>query len=112
VIEAGGHAACIVVLPAPSPLKWASLQQLSKASNLTAAYHTCDITSEINVSATLDAIARVGAENGAPLYGTIACAGIQQKLPAIGYLAEGLRRILDINVRGTFLTIKHSARIL
>ncbi|PVH87897.1 NAD(P)-binding protein [Cadophora sp. DSE1049] len=111
VLEAGGHVACIDILPAPSELEWASLQAIAKSSNLTVTYHRCDIIFEDEVSATLDLIADTGAKLGAPLMGTIACAGIQQKIPAVEYPVDGFRRVMDVNVTGTFLTIKHSARI-
>jgi NAD(P)-dependent dehydrogenase (short-subunit alcohol dehydrogenase family) len=111
VIEAGGHVACIDILPAPSPSEWASLQKLANASRLKVSYHQCDITLEDSISATIDRIAEDGAKAGAPLHGTIACAGIQQKVPAVDYPVDGFRRIMDVNVTGTFLTIKHSARI-
>ena len=111
VVEAGGHAACIDILPAPSPLEWASLQKLANSSKTSVSYHQCNITDEGSISATLDRIAEIGSKASAPLYGTIACAGIQQKVPAVDYPVDGFRRIMDVNVTGTFLTIKHSARI-
>lgn len=111
VLDSGGHAACIDILPLPSEPEWTCLQALAKASNLTLSYHRCDITVEDAVSATLDQIADTGSKLGAPLHGTIACAGIQQMAPAVNYPTDGFRRMMDVNVTGTFLTIKHSARI-
>jgi NAD(P)-dependent dehydrogenase (short-subunit alcohol dehydrogenase family) len=111
VLESGGHAACIDILPIPSEPEWSGLLALAKSSNLTLTYHTCDITSEPSISAVLDLIASNGTAAGAPLSGTVACAGIQQKVPAVEYPVDGFRRIMDVNVTGTFLTIKHSARI-
>ena len=111
VVEAGGHAACIDILPEPSPSEWGGLQKLAKFSKIKVTYYKCDITSENDISKILDDIAHAGKGAGAPLYGTIACAGIQQKVPAVDYPVDGFRRIMDVNVTGTFLTIKHSARI-
>ena len=111
VLEAGGNSACIDILSQPLPAEWASLQKLAKTSNLQVSYHKCDITSEESISETLDVIAKAGLEANAPLNGTIACAGIQQKVPAIDYPMDGFRKIMEVNVTGTFLTIKHSARI-
>ncbi|RDW79569.1 hypothetical protein BP6252_04207 [Coleophoma cylindrospora] len=111
VLEAGGHAACIDILPEPSATEWAALQKLAKSSKLSVSYHKCDITSEEDISKCLDEIAEAGTAANAPLTGTIACAGIQQKVPAVEYPIDGFRRIMDVNVTGTFLTIKHTARI-
>lgn len=111
VLEAGGNVACLDILPEPSATEWTALQKLARQSKLQVVYHKCDITDEDNISKTLDRIAEEGGRLGAPLYGTIACAGIQQKVPAVEYPADGFRRIMDVNVMGTFLTIKHTARI-
>lgn len=111
VLEAGGCAACIDVLPEPSATEWNDLQVIAKKSNLHATYHRCDITAESELSGCFDQIAAEATRAGAPLGGTIACAGIQQKVPAVEYPVDGFRRIMDVNVTGTFLTIKHSARI-
>ena len=85
--------------------------KLATFSNVEVLYHQCDITIEDLIFTTLDTIAGKSAKTGAPLYGTIACAGIQQKVPAVEYPVDGFRRIMDVNVTGTFSTIKHSARI-
>lgn len=111
VLEAGGCAACVDILPAPAATEWNNLRILAKKSNLQVTYRRCDITAELELSDCFDQIAAESTLAGAPLGGTIACAGIQQKEPAIEYPVDGFRRIMDVNVTGTFLTIKHSARI-
>ncbi|KAL3418414.1 short chain dehydrogenase reductase family [Phlyctema vagabunda] len=111
VLEAGGHVACIDILPTPSASEWSALEKLAMVSKLSVKYYKCDITAEADISRCLDEIAATGRDANAPLTGTIACAGIQQKLPAEEYPIEDFRRIMDVNVAGTFLTIKHSARI-
>ena len=77
VVEAGGNAACIDILPSPSPSEWLTLQKLANIAKLSVSYHQCDITIEDSISETLDKIAEEGSKAGAPLHGTIACAGIQ-----------------------------------
>jgi len=111
VLEAGGNVACIDILSEPSATEWAGLQKLAKQSKLRISYHKCDITDEESISKELDSIAEAGFKNNAPLHGTIACAGIQQKVPAVEYPVDGFRKIMEVNITGTFLTIKHSARI-
>jgi hypothetical protein len=112
VLEAGGHVACLDILDTPSAAEWASLQKTAKLSGLSASYHKCDITNEDQLSQTMDEIASQGLRQNAPFYGAIACAGIQQKVPAVDYPAADFERIMKVNVTGTFLTAKHSARIL
>ncbi|KAJ9653933.1 hypothetical protein H2201_009076 [Coniosporium apollinis] len=112
VLEAGGHAACLDILETPSAVEWAALQKTVNLTGLHVSYHQCDITNEEQLSHILDEIAAGGMRLQAPFYGAIACAGIQQKIPAVDYPAADFERILRVNVLGTFLTAKHSARIL
>ncbi|KKY30143.1 putative short chain dehydrogenase [Diaporthe ampelina] len=112
VLEAGGNAACLDILETPAAEEWAAIEKTAKTSGLRLSYRRVDITDEENLSDILDEIEREGTEAGAPLYGTIACAGIQQKTPAIEYPKSDFERMFSVNVTGTFLTAKHTARIL
>ena len=112
VLEAGGHVACLDILPEPAADKWAALQKTAKASGLGLSYRRLDVTDEEALAHVFDDIDAEAAALGAPLYGCIACAGIQQKVPAIEYPQADFERIQRVNVTGTFLTAKHTARIL
>lgn len=112
VLEAGGSVACLDVLEAPAAPEWAALQQTAAAAGLSLSYRRVDITDEASLSRVLDEVAAEGDAAGAPFYGAVACAGVQQKIPAVEYPKDDFERILKVNVTGTFLTAKHSARIL
>ncbi|KAI7789044.1 short chain dehydrogenase [Diaporthe eres] len=112
VLEAGGNVACLDILETPAAEEWAAIEKTAKTSGLKLSYRRVDITDEENLSNILDEIEREGREAGAPFYGTIACAGIQQKTPAIEYPKSDFERMFSVNVTGTFLTAKHTARIL
>lgn len=112
VVESGGHVACLDLLPTPSEPEWTGLQKLCKLHNLTATYAKCDVTSEIEMEEVINAIEEKGNENGAPFYGMVACAGIQQKVPALEYNSQDFERILRVNVTGSFVTAKWTARKL
>lgn len=111
VLEAGGHVACLDILDSPAADEWAALQKTAK-QGLRLSYHRVDITDEEALARVLDEVAAEGAAAGAPFYGAVACAGIQQKVPAVEYPKTDFERIMHVNVTGTFLTAKHSARIL
>jgi len=111
VLESGGHAACIDILPTPTSPEWLHLLKLATSTSLTLTYHHCDITSEASISTCLDTIASSAISRNSYLAGVVACAGIQQKLLAVDYPADDFRRMMDVNVTGTFLTAKHAARI-
>lgn len=112
VLEAGGDAICLDILPAPSAAEWKIIETISKTSNVHAIYHTCDITDEEAVSGTLSVAAEAAARRGRPIRGLISCAGIQQMTEAIDYPVDGFRKIMDVNVTGSFLVSKHTARLM
>ncbi|KAI5797751.1 hypothetical protein EDC01DRAFT_704783 [Geopyxis carbonaria] len=111
VLEAGGDVACVDVLSEPTPAEWKALQLLAKSTGLNASYHLCDITDEEAVIQCFDAVVAEAKQHGKVFKGVIACAGIQQQVDAIKYPVEGFRRIMEVNVTGTFLTSKHAARV-
>jgi NAD(P)-dependent dehydrogenase (short-subunit alcohol dehydrogenase family) len=77
VVEAGGRAACLDIVPAPSNTEWQALTKLAKQLGTRATYGTCDVTSEADVTQAFDEILREGDERGASLNSVVACVGIQ-----------------------------------
>jgi NAD(P)-dependent dehydrogenase (short-subunit alcohol dehydrogenase family) len=112
VVEAGGHAALLDLLPEPSEPEYSALIKLAKQASVAVSYRKCDVTSEADVTQVLDEIEKDGEAHGAPLGGMIACAGIQQRVPALEYEASDFERILRVNVVGAFISVKRTARIL
>lgn len=112
VLEAGGNVACLDILTEPAAEEWAGIQETAKASALQLSYRRVDITDEDSLSRVLDEVAAEAEVAGSQFYGAIACAGIQQKVPAVDYPKSDFERMLSVNVTGTFLTAKHSARIM
>ena len=62
-------------------------------------YRKLDITDEEAVGAMFEAI---NEECEVPISGVFAAAGIQQMVRAVEYKARDFRRIMDVNVTGTF----------
>ncbi|KAJ5646457.1 hypothetical protein N7490_002829 [Penicillium lividum] len=112
VLEAGGDVVCMDLLPEPSAQEWIVVQKLAKAKGLQATYNKCDITDEEATKVLLEKIAADGKARNMPLRGLITCAGIQQMVPALDYPVDGYRKMLDVNVLGTFIPAKHFSRIL
>lgn len=112
VVEAGGSVACLDLLDSPSADEWAQLTQLAKVSRRAASYHRCDVTDEQAVETVMAAVAQEAEALGAPFWGVIACAGIQQQIPALEYPAADFDQMLRVNVTGVFNTCKYTARVL
>jgi NAD(P)-dependent dehydrogenase (short-subunit alcohol dehydrogenase family) len=112
VLESGGHCACIDILPSPSEPEWDLLRLLAQklSPSLSITYHRADITDEAALSAVVATVAENGRQNGAPLRGAVACAGIQKTTLALDYSLEDWNRMMTVNVAGVFLTAKHVAR--
>lgn len=112
VAEAGGSVACLDILEEPSAEEWAQLNKVATVNSSSASYRRCDVTNETSVEETMNAVAAEAERNGAPFWGCIACAGIQQQLSAFDYPAADFDRILKVNVTGVFNTCKYTARVL
>lgn len=72
-------------------------------------YASCDVTSEDSVNAAFST-----AEKDAryPIRGLVICAGISGRCAAVDYPVKDFRKIMDINVTGTFLCATAAARIM
>jgi NAD(P)-dependent dehydrogenase (short-subunit alcohol dehydrogenase family) len=112
ILDAGGDVVCLDILPSPGKDEWTRIEQVQKTSGTYCSYYQCDITNEDAVTATLAVVATAASRRGNPIRGLISCAGVQQMLDAIDYPLDGFRRILEVNVTGSFSIAKHTARIL
>ena len=112
VVEAGGHAACLDILPSPDEAEWARVQKLAKQARVTVTYTRVDITDEKAMVEIMEDIAHGAKEKGVRLNGCIACAGIQQKVLALDYPIQDFERMLRVNTVGTFVTVKTAATIM
>lgn len=112
IVEAGGHVACIDILAEPAEAEWKNLEKIAKGSQLSVSYHRCDITSDEGLREVFASVGEEAQKRNAPLQGTVACAGIQQKTPALEYPAVDFERMLAVNVTGAFLTVKNAAKVM
>ena len=72
-------------------------------------YIACDVTNEESVAKTF---AEAEAKSRFPIRGLVTCAGISGRCPAVDYPVSAFRKIMDINVTGTFLCATAAARIM
>ncbi|KAK5635816.1 hypothetical protein RRF57_011528 [Xylaria bambusicola] len=106
VLEAGGHVVCLDILKEPAAEEWAALQKMAKQFNLEATYRkrrrAVEVMDEIDADAT-----RVGAQ----FHGVVACAGIQQRIPAVDYPQADFERIQELmSLHGARIMIKNGVR--
>ncbi|KAL2838634.1 hypothetical protein BJY01DRAFT_257982 [Aspergillus pseudoustus] len=107
VLESGGDAYCLDYLDGPRAETWGPLEEIAKKYNGIIQYHKCDVTSADSVG---QAIGAVVSAARLPIRGLVACAGVSDKDPATEFSVERFRRLMDINVTGTFLAAQAVAR--
>ena len=112
VLDAGGDVVCLDVLPRPSEMDWAGITKIVEETGQNARYYQCDITREDHVQAALADAVSQAEKRRKPVRGLVSCAGIQQMVDAMDYPTDGFKRILDVNVTGSFLVAKHTARLM
>ncbi|KAL4914336.1 hypothetical protein BDW62DRAFT_220225 [Aspergillus aurantiobrunneus] len=109
VLECGGDAYCLDYLENPRPETWDHLEEAAKKHNGIVKYLKCDVTSAPNVT---EAITTIASQARYPIRGLVTCAGVSDKDPATEFSAERFRKLMDINITGTFLAARAVAREL
>lgn len=112
VLEAGADVVCLDVLTEPSAAEWQAITKLEKSTGVRASYHRCDITDEETVEKILSEVTLDAKSRGKPIRSLVNCAGIQQMKDALDYPMDGFRRIMEVNVTGSYIIAKHFARLL
>ncbi len=87
----------------------ARFQTLASKTSTQFSYHSINVTNASQVSAVLDvAISKLRH----PLRGVVTCAGISGEVDAVDYIVEDFRRLLDVNIVGTFLIVQAASRVI
>lgn len=107
VLESGGDVICVDRASTPLQEPWDKVELIATHHGGQAWYYQCDITSEADV-ATLFVTAT--SKTRFPLRGLVTCAGISGGGPTVDFSVEEARRIVDINLAGTFLCARAAAR--
>ncbi|KAI5451653.1 hypothetical protein NCC49_001634 [Naganishia albida] len=101
------HVYCCDVLPEPNAEEWARAKRAAQRYEGEIAYCQLDITNAAMVN---EVVGRIYEDSKVEVYGLFAAAGIQQMTAALDYTPDDFRRIIDVNVTGTWFTIQAVAR--
>ncbi|PLB46302.1 oxidoreductase [Aspergillus steynii IBT 23096] len=107
ILETGGDVICLDRQDEPLVEPWKTVEETASRHATKAWYFRCDISDDEHVRATV-ATAVSGARF--PLRGLLCCAGISGEAPSIEYPVQGVRRVMDVNVAGTFACAQAAAR--
>ncbi|OCF31026.1 short-chain dehydrogenase [Kwoniella heveanensis BCC8398] len=101
------HVYCVDILPNPVEGEWKVAQDVASKFGGNIEYRQLDITDE-------EAVGRVFSDIYSScqysITGFFGAAGIQQMIPAIDYPLKDFRRVMEVNVTGTFITVQAAAR--
>ncbi|OAL42870.1 NAD(P)-binding protein [Pyrenochaeta sp. DS3sAY3a] len=100
IMECGGDVVVVDVLPEPDPEVWSHLQFAAEVTSQKAIYQQLDVQDESSITS---AFATVIPQLRHPIRGLVSCAAISGECDACDYPADVFRRILDVNITGTFL---------
>lgn len=109
ILESGAHVAAVDLLPEPSEPFWTEAKDLATQKGLNLTYHSLDVTRKDDVERTVSSIFEDARPRG-PVRGLLTAAGIQMLKAATDYTPEEFRKIIDVNVTGTFLVASLFAR--
>jgi NAD(P)-dependent dehydrogenase (short-subunit alcohol dehydrogenase family) len=109
LLEAGAHVHCLDMLPRPDADAWAEAESTATSHQLSITYHQVDVTSQQSLSSTFAHIFS-SATTAAPIKGLYVAAGINQLKPALEYTPEDFRKVIDVNLTGTFFCAQAFAK--
>lgn len=112
LITAGADVACLDILPGPAPDKLKELKLHVGAESSWVHFYKCDITDEAAVEEALADIEQKATQQCRPIKGLVNCAGIQMAGEACELPVESFRQVIDVNVTGSFLIARQTAKIL
>ena len=109
LLQYGADVVSLDVAASASNEIWQPLSSLAGEVNGQVVYISCDVTSEESVESAFVQAVKISRFS---IKGLVTCAGISGRHPAVEYPVEEFRRIMDINVTGTFLCARAAARTM
>ncbi|OOF90225.1 hypothetical protein ASPCADRAFT_511004 [Aspergillus carbonarius ITEM 5010] len=107
ILESGGDIVCLDLAPKPTAANWNEVEAAAIKYSGQLTYYPLDVTDETAVEETF---AQFIPTLRYPVKGLVACAGLSRNGPATEFPVSSFRRVLDINVTGTFLVAQATAR--
>ncbi|KAL2014301.1 hypothetical protein VTN00DRAFT_1826 [Thermoascus crustaceus] len=107
VLESGGDVICIDLPELPPEAGWTKVQAIAETHGTRATYYSCDVTDADRLRFLFE---ETMPKTRYPLRGVVTCAGVSGRVPAVDYPVDDFRRIVDINLVGTFIVAQAAAR--
>ncbi|KAE8542973.1 hypothetical protein D1P53_000460 [Cryptococcus gattii VGV] len=102
LLESGSNVVCLDLLPEPSQPQWDNAAKYAKQHGLKLEYIDLDVTNQDQVKQVFKQVF-ASAPSDAPVRGLFTSAGIQVMMPATSYDTAKFRKVIDVDLTGTFL---------
>ncbi|CAD6564212.1 MAG: hypothetical protein TREMPRED_004476 [Tremellales sp. Tagirdzhanova-0007] len=102
LLEAGASVAALDRLPEPTQPAWSDSVRLAERKGLNLDYQKLDVTDVDDVTNTFASIF-TSAPSNQPVRGLFTAAGVTLLMQATDYTPEQFRKVIDINLTGSFL---------
>nr|L7WRR9.1 RecName: Full=Short chain dehydrogenases/reductase notP'; AltName: Full=Notoamide biosynthesis cluster protein P' [Aspergillus versicolor]AGC83587.1 short chain dehydrogenase [Aspergillus versicolor] len=109
ILESGADVVCLDLPPTPTAENWNDVKTTASRHEQQLSYYQLDVTDE---DAVADTFAKFLPTLRYPVRGLVTCAGLSLNGPSSEFPASAFRKVLDINVTGTFLVAKATARAM
>nr|XP_019014321.1 short-chain dehydrogenase [Kwoniella pini CBS 10737]OCF53102.1 short-chain dehydrogenase [Kwoniella pini CBS 10737] len=108
-LESGANVRCMDLLPEPSQKQWLKSKLYANKNDLEITYHYLDVTNKIQVEKVFKHLFEINDEKK-PIKGLFTSAGIQIMMPALEFSIEKFRKVIDVDLTGTFLCTQSFAK--
>jgi NAD(P)-dependent dehydrogenase (short-subunit alcohol dehydrogenase family) len=113
LFEAGSHVFCLDVLPEPTSGPYVIVRDRARRAGLTFEYRQVNLTEEDAIKEAFDGIGRYSHNVlNVPVQCYVSAAGIQHEVMLIDSTPAEFRRVLEVNVSGTFLSSQAAAQVM
>ncbi|CAG9994398.1 unnamed protein product [Clonostachys byssicola] len=107
ILESGGDVVCLDVMETPSSADWKTVEKAADQYSRNLWYYQCDVRDAAQVTSVFN---KLVSKIEHPLRGLVGCAGVSDNGPAVDFPVDAFRRLLDINLTGTFLVAQAVAK--
>jgi NAD(P)-dependent dehydrogenase (short-subunit alcohol dehydrogenase family) len=112
LVAAGADVSCLDLLPGPPAEALDKLKSQSGAESSVISFHKCDVTDEAAVELAIHGIQQRALNRQRPIRGLVHCAGQQIAGEASSLPGEDFRRVIDVNITGSFFVARQVAKAL
>lgn len=112
ILAAGGDVFGIDILAEPTEDDWRDYNKLSKTSERHFTFFQADVCDERLIESAVAKARSLATQRLKPILGLVNCAGVQYTSNAEEFEVQQFRRVIDINVVGSFIVAKQVARTM